>query len=52
MDAALLVATKRIQGGSQITPVSYGIEDLPKAMKITANRGNYHASNPPQIVFA
>ncbi|MBI2907109.1 MAG: alcohol dehydrogenase catalytic domain-containing protein [Chloroflexi bacterium] len=47
---AFLVATKRIQIGPQITHVLQGLENLPEAMEITANKAKYGATNPAQIV--
>lgn len=48
--AAFLVASKRIKLGPQITHVLHGLEKLPEAIEITANKAKYRASNPAQIV--
>ncbi|MBI2907169.1 MAG: alcohol dehydrogenase catalytic domain-containing protein [Chloroflexi bacterium] len=48
--AAFLVASKRVKVGPQITQVLHGLEKLPEAMEIVANKAKYHAFNPPQIV--
>lgn len=48
--AAFLVASKRVKVGPQITQVLHGLEKLPEAMEIVANKARYHTFNPPQIV--
>ena len=48
--AAFLVASKRVKVGPQISHVLHGLENLPEAAKITANKAKYHATNPAQIV--
>lgn len=49
--AAFLVADKRITVGPQITHTVEGLEKLPEAMEITANKAKYHAANPAQVVL-
>ena len=48
--AAFLVASERVQVGPQISHVLHGLEKLGEAVKITANKEKYHATNPAQIV--
>ncbi|MFC2004291.1 zinc-binding dehydrogenase [Chloroflexota bacterium] len=48
--AAFLVASKRVLVEPQITHILQGLENLPEAMKITANKAAYRATNPAQIV--
>lgn len=48
---ALLVASRRVLVEPQITHKLQGLENLLEAMKITANKGAYHATNPAQIVL-
>ena len=35
-----------------ITHVLQGIDKVPEAFEITANKGKYQAINPAQVVFA
>ena len=46
-----LVASGRIQVKSTITHILDGIEAVPKAFEITANKGKYQAINPAQVVM-
>jgi threonine dehydrogenase-like Zn-dependent dehydrogenase len=46
-----LVATGRVRLGPTITHVLNGIESVPKAFEITANKGKYQAINPAQVVM-
>jgi threonine dehydrogenase-like Zn-dependent dehydrogenase len=46
-----LVATGRIRLESTITHVLSGIEAVPEAFEITANKGKYQAINPAQVVM-
>lgn len=46
-----LVATGRIQLKSTLTHVLSGIESVPKAFEITANKGKYKAINPAQVMM-
>lgn len=48
--AAFLVASKRVKVEPQISHVLHGLEKLPEAAEITANKAKYHATNPAQIV--
>lgn len=48
--AAFLVASKRIKVGPQISHVVHGLEKLPEAFEITANKAKYQATNPVQII--
>lgn len=48
--AAFLVATKRVKVEPQISHVMHGLEKVPEAMEITANKVKYRATNPVQIV--
>jgi len=47
-----LVATGRISMEPTITHVLQGIDKVPEAFEITANKGKYQAINPAQVVFA
>ncbi len=47
-----LVASSRVQLKPTITHVLSGIESVPKAFEITANKGMYRAINPAQVVLA
>jgi len=47
-----LVATGRVRVKPTITHVLPGIESVPKAFEITANKGKYQAINPAQVVLA
>ena len=46
-----LVASGRVRLASTITHVLDGIEAVPKAFEITANKGRYKAINPAQVRF-
>src|SRR5580704_1290051 len=46
-----LVATGRVRVKPTITHVLSGIESVPKAFEITANKGAYKAINPAQVVI-
>jgi threonine dehydrogenase-like Zn-dependent dehydrogenase len=46
-----LVATGRVRVKPTITHVLNGIETVPEAFEITANKGKYRAINPAQVVF-
>jgi threonine dehydrogenase-like Zn-dependent dehydrogenase len=46
-----LVATGRVRVKPTITHVLTGIESVPQAFEITANKGKYAAINPAQVVF-
>ncbi len=46
-----LVASGRVKLGATITHVLSGIESVPEAFEITANKGKYKAINPAQVVF-
>jgi hypothetical protein len=43
------VASGRVQVRPTITHVLDGIEQVPKAFEITANKGKYKAINPAQV---
>ena len=47
-----LVATGRISMKPTITHVLEGIDKVPEAFEITANKGKYRAINPAQVVIA
>jgi threonine dehydrogenase-like Zn-dependent dehydrogenase len=47
-----LVATGRINMKPTITHVLEGIDKVPEAFEITANKGKYRAINPAQVVIA
>ena len=47
-----LVATGRISMKPTITHVLEGIDKVPEAFEITANKGKYQAINPAQVVIA
>ena len=47
-----LVATGRISMKQTITHVLEGIDKVPEAFEITANKGKYQAINPAQVVLA
>jgi len=47
-----LVASGRVRVKPTITHVLEGIESVPKAFEITANKGKYRAINPAQVVMA
>ncbi|MFC1934629.1 zinc-binding dehydrogenase, partial [Chloroflexota bacterium] len=49
--AIFLVASKRVLVKPQITHILQGLENLPEAMKITANKAAYRATNPAQIIL-
>lgn len=46
-----LVASGRVRLGRTITHVLSGIESVPQAFEITANKGKYKAINPAQVVM-
>ena len=46
-----LVATGRVRLGPTITHVLSGIESVPEAFEITANKGKYRAINPAQVIM-
>jgi threonine dehydrogenase-like Zn-dependent dehydrogenase len=46
-----LVATGRVRLKPTITHVLHGLESVPKAFEITANKGTYHAINPAQVMM-
>lgn len=46
-----LVASGRVKLGETITHVLNGIESVPQAFEITANKGKYQAINPAQVVM-
>ncbi len=46
-----LVASGRVRLGPTITHVLSGIESVPKALEITANKGVYKAINPAQVMM-
>jgi threonine dehydrogenase-like Zn-dependent dehydrogenase len=46
-----LVASGRVRVKSTITHVLSGIESVPKAFEITANKGKYQAINPAQVMM-
>lgn len=45
-----LVASGRVRLGPTITHVLKGLESVPQAFEITANKGKYQAINPAQVV--
>ena len=46
-----LVATGRVNMKETVTHVLQGIDSVPKAFEITANKGQYQAINPAQVVM-
>jgi len=46
-----LVATGRVRLKPTITHVLYGLEAVPQAFEITANKGKHQAINPAQVVL-
>jgi threonine dehydrogenase-like Zn-dependent dehydrogenase len=46
-----LVASGRVKLGPTITHVLDGIESVPKAFEITANKGRFQAINPAQVMM-
>ncbi len=46
-----LVASGRVRLKPTITHVLAGIESVPKAFEITANKGRYGAINPAQVMM-
>ncbi len=46
-----LVASGRVRLKPTITHVLHGLESVPKAFEITANKGKYRAINPAQVVL-
>jgi threonine dehydrogenase-like Zn-dependent dehydrogenase len=47
-----LAASRRVRLRPTITHVLSGIESVPKAFEITANKGKYKAINPAQVVMS
>lgn len=47
-----LVATGRVRLKPTITHVLHGIEEVPRAFAITANKGQFRAINPAQVILA
>src|SRR5439155_23808313 len=47
-----LAASGRVRLKPTITHVLHGLESVPKAFEITANKGKYEAINPAQVVLA
>jgi threonine dehydrogenase-like Zn-dependent dehydrogenase len=45
-----LVASGRVRLAATITHVLHGLEAVPRAFEITANKGKYQAINPAQVV--
>jgi threonine dehydrogenase-like Zn-dependent dehydrogenase len=45
-----LVATGRVRLKPTITHVLHGLESVPQAFEITANKGKYQAINPAQVI--
>ena len=45
-----LVASGRVRLAETITHVLDGLESVPQAFEITANKGKYKAINPAQVV--
>ncbi len=50
--AVRLVASERVRLKPAITHVLSGIESVPKAFEITANKGKYKAINPAQVMMS
>jgi threonine dehydrogenase-like Zn-dependent dehydrogenase len=46
-----LVASGRVRLGPTITHVLEGLESVPRAFEITANKGQYQAINPAQVIL-
>ena len=46
-----LVASGRVRLEPTIRHVLHGIESVPQAFEITANKGKYQAINPAQVIF-
>jgi threonine dehydrogenase-like Zn-dependent dehydrogenase len=46
-----LAASGRVHLKSTITHQLEGIESVPQAFEITANKGKYRAINPAQVIF-
>ena len=46
-----LAASGRVRLKPTITRVLHGIESVPKAFEITANKGKYKAINPAQVMM-
>jgi threonine dehydrogenase-like Zn-dependent dehydrogenase len=46
-----LVSTGRVRLKPTITHVLHGIDNVPKAFEITANKGKYRAINPAQVML-
>jgi threonine dehydrogenase-like Zn-dependent dehydrogenase len=46
-----LVASGRVRVKPTITHVLTGIESVPRAFEITANKGKYRAINPAQVMM-
>jgi threonine dehydrogenase-like Zn-dependent dehydrogenase len=47
-----LVASGRVRLAATITHVLHGIESVPTAFEITANKGKHKAINPAQVLLA
>jgi threonine dehydrogenase-like Zn-dependent dehydrogenase len=45
-----LVASGRVRLAPTITHVLHGLENVPRAFEITANKGKYQAINPAQVI--
>jgi threonine dehydrogenase-like Zn-dependent dehydrogenase len=45
-----LVASGRVHLKPTITHVLHGLESVPRAFEITANKGKYQAINPAQVI--
>lgn len=52
LHAISLVATKRVQVAPTVTHVVHGLEKVPEAKEITANKAKYGAMGPAQIVVS
>jgi threonine dehydrogenase-like Zn-dependent dehydrogenase len=46
-----LIATEQVKLKPTITHVFHGLEKLPEAFEVTANKGQYKAVNPAQVVL-
>ena len=46
-----LVSSGRVRLGPTITHVLQGIESVPQAFEITANKGEFQAINPAQVIL-
>jgi len=47
-----LVASGRVRLKPAIKHILHGIEQVPQAFEITANKGRYQALNPAQVMMA